>query len=140
MFNNARSEDSFFRQLTSLKTNSFNPFYSQEEFTYNQDPIVIDHDTNDLDDDNEIFEPFQFAIKPRGERHIESFYKTEPRENPFKAQIAQEKSSASVDFDKLLSERLSHSGEGIKLVNTIEYTATDYKGNHGIIKILKYFL
>ena len=32
------SEDSFFRQLTALSSNRLggNPFYSQEEFTYNQ--------------------------------------------------------------------------------------------------------
>ena len=32
------TEDSFFRQLTALSSNRLggNPFYSQEEFTYNQ--------------------------------------------------------------------------------------------------------
>ena len=37
------SEDSFFRQLTALSSNRLggNPFYSQEEFTYNQVNIYI---------------------------------------------------------------------------------------------------
>ena len=37
------SEDSFFRQLTALSSNRLggNPFYSQEEFTYNQVHIYI---------------------------------------------------------------------------------------------------
>ena len=37
------SEDSFFRQLTALSSNRLggNPFYSQEEFTYNQVNIYL---------------------------------------------------------------------------------------------------
>ena len=37
------TEDSFFRQLTALSSNRLggNPFYSQEEFTYNQVNIYI---------------------------------------------------------------------------------------------------
>ena len=37
------TEDSFFRQLTALSSNRLggNPFYSQEEFTYNQVNIYL---------------------------------------------------------------------------------------------------
>ena len=134
-------ENNFFQQLTSLQTSSrisFNPFYSQEEFTYNQDPIVINHDTNSVDildnnditetvdDDNEA-ETQQFSIRPRGERYIDSVYLGV---NSDRVGSRSHTSARSVDFDKILSERLSqsHAGESIKLVNTIEYSATDYKG------------
>ena len=108
-----RIEDSFYRQLTSLKTNrlNVNPIYSQEEFTYNQDPIVIDHTI-----DNSLQE-FNFAIRPRGERHIES--------DSLEFYNKKEKTGKSVSFKKL-SERLSpDTGESIKLVNTIEYRPED---------------
>ena len=128
--------------MTSLKTSSrisFNPFYSQEEFTYNQDPIVINHDTNSVDllDNNEITETVdddidavetqQFSIRPRGERYIDSVYLGSKSD---RGGSRSPTSARSVDFDKILSERLSqsHAGESIKLVNTIEYSATDYKG------------
>ena len=127
--------------MTSLKTSpriSFNPFYSQEEFTYNQDPIVINHDTNSVDllDNNEITETVddvdavetqQFSIRPRGERYIDSVYLGSKSD---RGGSRSPTSARSVDFDKILSERLSksHVGESIKLVNTIEYSATDYKG------------
>jgi len=134
--------DSFYRQLTSLKTAnqiSFSPFYSQEEFTYNQDPIIVNHDTNPLVS-NEIFEPqlvkpreAEFSIKPRGRGRGERLL--ERRNDNFdNAQtITQHKPVNSVDFDKILSERLSHANfgerEAIKLVNTIEYKPTDYTGS-----------
>ena len=108
-----RIEESFFRQLTSLKTNrlNVNPIYSQEEFTYNQDPIVIDHTI-----DNSLQE-FNFAIRPRGERHIES--------DSLEYSNRREKSVQGVSF-KEISERLSPDAqESIKLVNTIEYRPED---------------
>ena len=69
-------------------------------------------------DTNQIFES-QFSIRPRGERRVEAVF--------------QERSDAgkSVDFDRILSERLARttgSTGTVKLVNTIEYQAGDYKG------------
>ena len=165
----AVSGDTFFRQLTSLSGNRLhiNPFYSQEEFTYNQDPIVINHeveDTVDLagvteavssevseghreepgavypelvkneieveDDEEEVEAPSLwpgFSIRPRGERRIETQFRDRADHG------IRETGQKSVDLDRILSERLSQSrgagGEAIKLVNTIEYTATDYKGH-----------
>ena len=165
--------DSFFRQLTSLSNNrlNINPFYSQEEFTYNQDPIVINHDTGDdgpleLDgvteavteakeaaevnlelDTNEIEIEDEdiaaeavaeaqslwpgFSIRPRGERRIETQFGDRVDHH---SHAGTENSQESVDFDRILSERLSQprrtGGEAIKLVNTIEYSATDYQGHH----------
>ena len=164
--------DSFFRQLTSLSNNrlNINPFYSQEEFTYNQDPIVINHDTGDagpleLDgvteavteakeaaevnlelDTNEIEIEDEdiaaeavaeaqslwpgFSIRPRGERRIETQFGDRV---DHLSHAGTENSQESVDFDRILSERLSQprrsGGEAIKLVNTIEYSATDYQGH-----------
>ena len=75
----------------------------------------------------------EFSIKPRGRGRGERLL--ERRNDNFdNAQtITQHKPVNSVDFDKILSERLSHANfgerEAIKLVNTIEYKPTDYAGN-----------
>jgi len=168
--------DSFFRQLTSLSNNrlNINPFYSQEEFTYNQDPIVVNHDpgdagqlalvevteasteavteaeeeaglvhseldTNEIEVEDEDIEAEAvaqslwpgFSIRPRGERRIETQFGDRV---DHLGHTGRENSQKSVDFDRILSERLSQprgsGGEAIKLVNTIEYTATDYQGHH----------
>lgn len=94
-----------------------NPYYAPEEFTYNQDPLEVPS-LQPLDS-NQILES-QFSIRPRGERRVEAVF--------------QERTDAgkSVDFDRILSERLARttgSSGTVKLVNTIEYQAGDYKGS-----------
>lgn len=171
--------DSFFRQLTSLSNNrlNINPFYSQEEFTYNQDPIVINHDTEDTGklelvvdvteavtegkeataevnlelDTNDIeiedldiaakavaeaqAQPLWpgFSIRPRGERRIETQFGDRVDRGDHHSHSGPADNQESVDFDRILSERLSQprrsGGEAIKLVNTIEYSPTDYQGH-----------
>ena len=66
--------------------------------------------------------PQLFSIQPRGERRIDAVAGWSRGQERNRAK--------SVDFDRILSERLSSggSGEAIKLVNTIEYKASDYKG------------
>ena len=66
-------------------------------------------------DTNQILES-QFSIRPRGERRVDAVF--------------QERTDAgkSVDFDRILSERLARTSGTVKLVNTIEYQAGDYKG------------
>ena len=107
-------------------TDGGNPYYAPEEFTYNQDPLEVPSIEADIEalqpleslDTNQILES-QFSIRPRGERRVEAVF--------------QERSDAgkSVDFDRILSERLARttgSTGTVKLVNTIEYQAGDYKG------------
>ena len=64
--------------------------------------------------------PQLFSIQPRGERRIDAVAGWSRGQERNRAK--------SVDFDRILSERLSSGGEAIKLVNTIEYKASDYKG------------
>ena len=66
--------------------------------------------------------PQLFSIQPRGERRIDAVAGWRGGQERNRAK--------SVDFDRILSERLSSGGggEAIKLVNTIEYKASDYKG------------
>ena len=58
----------------------------------------------------------QFSNRPRGERRG--------------AAVLQERTDAgkSVDLERILSERLARTTGTVKLVNTIEYQAGDYKG------------
>ena len=69
--------------------------------------------------------PQLFSIQPRGERRIDAVAGWRGGQERNRAK--------SVDFDRILSERLSSGGggEAIKLVNTIEYKASDYKGETG---------
>ena len=40
--------------ISSIYKDNYNPYYAPEEFTYNQDPILIDHGDTDQDDFKEI--------------------------------------------------------------------------------------
>jgi len=108
---------------------SGNPYYAPEEFTYNQDPLEVPNSEAELVplDTNEIFERrAEFSIRPRGERRVDGVFQE-------RSDTIREKVGKSVDFDRILSERLSRplsrpTGT-VKLVNTIEYQAADYKGS-----------
>jgi len=102
-----------------------NPYYAPEEFTYNQDPLELPTIEAEIEplDTNEIFESrAEFSIRPRGERRADTVFQE-------RSDLAREKLGKSVDFDRILSERLSRSKGIVKLVNTIEYQAGDYKGS-----------
>ena len=106
-----------------ISTDGGNPYYAPEEFTYNQDPLELPSITADVAplqplqplDTNQILDS-QFSIRPRGERRVDAVF--------------QERTDAgkSVDFDRILSERLARTTGTVKLVNTIEYQAGDYQG------------
>ena len=103
-----------------------NPYYAPEEFTYNQDPLELPSIEAEIEpiDTNEIFETrAEFSIRPRGERRADTVFQE-------RSDTAREKVGKSVDFDRILSERLSRNTGIVKLVNTIEYQAGDYKGDH----------
>jgi len=102
-----------------------NPYYAPEEFTYNQDPLELPSIEAEIEpiDTNEIFETrAEFSIRPRGERRADTVFQE-------RSDTAREKVGKSVDFDRILSERLSRTTGIVKLVNTIEYQAGDYKGS-----------
>ena len=73
-----------------------------------------------------------FSIRPRGERRIETQFGDRVDRVDHHSQAGAEDGQENVDFDRILSERLSQprrsGGEAIKLVNTIEYSPTDYQG------------
>ena len=101
-----------------------NPYYAPEEFTYNQDPLELPTIEAEIEplDTNEILESgAEFSIRPRGERRADTVFQE-------RSDVVREKVGKSVDFDRILSERLSRSSGLVKLVNTIEYQAGDYKG------------
>ena len=115
---------------------------STEAVTEAQEEAGLVHselDTNEIEVEDEDIEAEAvaqslwpgFSIRPRGERRIETQFGDRV---DHLGHTGRENSQKSVDFDRILSERLSQprrsGGEAIKLVNTIEYTATDYQGHH----------
>ena len=140
--------NNFDTSFSQNSVNNINPYYAPEEFTYNQDPILIDHS-----DGNSVGQSFQEVKEDPGLANVQGFVDEEPREEiqetPRKSQLLNstptliptffeeieeiakktEKSSRSLTAQDVFRIKRVKASELTHLVNTIEYQPPEQKTN-----------